>query len=312
MLNQIKNRFHWDRSFKNYLCQILVVIKNFIWKTYQNIKWLPIKIRTKMLEYRCLVKTKKNKLNNNEWGTYLWGYLNFSSLLDKKIKKLKIADNIRKIKIDVGLAYNAPNSAIWLDKLPDRIVFGFEANPENVQELLSGTNRLRNKTCRYVNPKYINERFFIFNLAIDSDEPSFKTFYMTQKDPGTSSLYRPNFFKVKKVIKIPSIRLSDFLDLLPWDKIEYIEHLKVDTQGNDLRVIKSAAQYLKERIVFVSAEYTTKNQYKYSHTEKELDIFMQQNGFTIVEGTQKNLNKTYLNQKFKNLADKLDCSTEGL
>jgi len=312
MTNQIKNLFYRIKSSQNPLCKTLVAAKNFIWKICRNFKLLPTKTQTRALENRCQTETNKNKLDFYEWGNYFWGYLNFNSLLDKKTQKLIITDNIKEIKIDVGLAYNAPNSAIWLDKFADRIVFGFEANPENVRELLDGMNRLRNKTCRYVNPEYINKRFFIFNLAIDSANPGLKTFYMTEKDPGTSSLYRPNFFKVKNVIKIPSIRLSDFLDLIPWDRFQHIEHLKVDTQGNDLRVIMSAGDYLKERIVFVSAEYTTKNQYAYSHTEKELDTFMQQNGFSIIDGTKKNLNKTYLNQKFKHLVNQLDFSTEGL
>ena len=38
----------------------------------------------------------------------------------------EIPENIKNIKIDVGLAGEAPNSAIWLSETNDRYVFGFE------------------------------------------------------------------------------------------------------------------------------------------------------------------------------------------
>ena len=50
-------------------------------------------------------------------------------LLDNKLdsnSKFIIPDNINSIKIDVGLAGEAPNSAIWLDETTDRFVIGIE------------------------------------------------------------------------------------------------------------------------------------------------------------------------------------------
>lgn len=238
----------------------------------------------------------------------LLGYITFKKTLDSKTEKLIIPKEIKQIKLDVGTAMNAPNSAIWLDKLPDRIVFGFEPNIKSIQELLSGKNRKRGSSYKYLDLKYINKRFFIFNLAIDDCSPQLKSFYLTSGDGGNSSLYLPYNFKIKKKTYVPSIRLSDFLSLVPWGRFKYIEHLKVDTQGNDLRVIKSAGDYLK-KIVFISAECTAGG-YEYSHKEEELDKFMKDNNFEIIPGTDKNGNKTYVNKKYKNLINILDYSTE--
>mgnify|MGYP003395162049 CR=1 FL=1 len=103
-----------------------------------------------------------NNLPGSNLGLELCGYLGFSKLLDIKTGKLKIPKWAKQIKIDIGLSFAAPNSALWLDNLPDRIVFGFEPNPENVQELLTGDNRKRGKGFNYASLKYINKKMGSF------------------------------------------------------------------------------------------------------------------------------------------------------
>lgn len=241
-------------------------------------------------------------------GFQFLGYITFKKFLDPKTSKLIIPKKINQIKLDVGTAMNAPNSAIWLDKLPDRIVFGFEPNIRSVKELLSGRNRKRGNSYRYLDLKYINKRFFLFNLAIDDCNPQLKIFYLTSGDRGNSSLHKPYNFRIEEKAYVPCIPLSDFLSLIPWNRFKYIEHLKVDTQGNDLRVIKSAGDYLK-KIVFISAECTAEG-YEYSHKEEELDRFMKDNDFEFIPGTDKGGNKTYVNKRYKRLVNVLDYSTE--
>lgn len=247
---------------------------------------------------------------NSNAGTNFCGYLRFKRALDKKTGKLRIPGKIKQIKLDIGLSFAAPNSAMWLENLPDRIVFGFEPNPENVNEILTGNNIKRGKQYHYVDLKFINKRFFVFNTAIDNSLPGYTEFYMTEGDPGTSSLYKPNIFKIKKKIMIPSIPLTSFFSLIPWQRFKYIEHIKVDTQGNDLRVLQSAGKFLKRRVVFVTAESTAKG-YNHTHTGSQLDRFMKKNGFSVIADTDKGGNKTYLNNLYKNISGDLDYSTEN-
>lgn len=250
------------------------------------------------------------RVPNANLGLQFWGYLAFKNFLDNQAEKIKIPLGITQIKIDVGLSIAAPNSALWLENLPGRIVFGFEPNPENVRELLTN-NIWRRGQYHYLNLKYLNKRFFLFNAAIDNCLPQLKAFYMTRDDPGTSSLIRPKKFKIKKQILVPCFRLADFLALIPWDKFHYIEHIKTDTQGNDLRVLQSAGDYLSKRVVFVTAECTA-NGYVLTQTKAGLDAFMKKQGFRFIQGTEKGGNKTYINQRFRSLLTALDYSSEGL
>jgi hypothetical protein len=44
------------------------------------------------------------------------------------------------------------------------------------------------------------------------------------------------------------------LEAFPWGRIPWIEYLKVDVQGGDLDVLRSAGPWLAERVVYVTAE----------------------------------------------------------
>lgn len=308
ILIKIKKFIKKHQAFKKFLVRFKKIVFSPI-LLIQFIKQIFINIHNKRL------KKKKEAESNyfahqTDSGFLLYGYIKSSRIIDEKTHKLKIPDEIRQIKIDIGLSFNAPNSARWLETLPDRIIFGFEPNPENVYEIISGTNKKRGSAARCLDAKYINKRFFLFNVAIDNGEPYMKKFYMAEEDPGTSSLYEPNYFKIKNVIMVPSIRLADFLSLIPWERFDYIEHIKVDTQGNDLRILQSADSFLSERVLFVTAECSTGNQYIHSHTENELDTFMSQSGFEFIPNTNKNNNKTYVNLKFKHLMNEMDYQTE--
>ena len=50
------------------------------------------------------------------------------------------------------------------------------------------------------------------------------------------------------------INLKMLFDIFPWDKFQYIDYIKVDTQGADLNVLKSAGNYLKDKVVYVTVE----------------------------------------------------------
>jgi hypothetical protein len=54
-------------------------------------------------------------------------------------------------------------------------------------------------------------------------------------------------------IKVPVYSLKHFFDIFPWDKYEYIEFIKIDTQGSDLDVVKGAGEYIK-KVVYITIE----------------------------------------------------------
>ena len=88
-------------------------------------------------------------------------------------------------------------------------------------------------------------------------EPTTMKFYVSQDDCGTSSLYPNNeqhLGKIKEVINVPVYSLKMFFDGFPWERFNYIDYIKIDAQGSDLNILKSAENYLQERVVFVTAE----------------------------------------------------------
>jgi FkbM family methyltransferase len=172
-----------------------------------------------------------------------------------------IPDSCTHVKLDIGLSYNAPQSQSWLSHEDSGLmVFGFEPNPESIACITNKNNPKQHyshgDSLQY---KYIDEgRFNLQQCALSSvTEPSTLKFYVSNNDCGTSSLY-PNdeirLGKIKSVIDVPVYSLKMFFDGFPWDRFQYIDYIKIDAQGSDLNILKSAGSYLNERVVYVTAE----------------------------------------------------------
>jgi hypothetical protein len=50
--------------------------------------------------------------------------------------KIKIPDWCEKIRIDVGLSHNAPNSQNWLESIDNLLVIGVEPNKSSIKVIL--------------------------------------------------------------------------------------------------------------------------------------------------------------------------------
>ena len=82
-------------------------------------------------------------------------------------------------------------------------------------------------------------------------------FYINSNDCGTSSLFKHDeqfLGPMKNEVSVPVVSLKMFFDEFPWDRFEYIDYIKIDAQGSDLNILKSAGNYLSEKVVFVTAE----------------------------------------------------------
>ncbi len=166
-------------------------------------------------------------------------------ILDSKIKSLKI---------DVGLSYSAPMTQNWLKKaeelgtLDNTFVFGFEPVPENIKRILSIDNK-RNDPAHSepLESKYFKHVCVIpIALGSKNDETDF---YLTTKDIGCSSLFKPKDMDFFNKITVPLFRLDVFLEFLDWSKFEYIEYLKCDAQGSDIEIIKGMGDYISKFVL---------------------------------------------------------------
>ena len=225
-------------------------------------------------------------------------YVNFS----------EIPDNITNVKLDIGLSYNAPQSQSWLEHDSNTLVYGFEPNPDSIKSILSG-NIVKRHSCHGtpLNSMYIREkRFHLIPVALSNvEQEDNMSFFVTQKDHGCSSLYYPKselLGPIEKETTVSVFSLKHFFDIFPWDRFNYIDYIKVDAQGSDLDILKGAKHYLRDRVVYVTAE-ADGNQYNgaYNCNIKDILTYMIGEGFEYVDHPNTQdltfLNKKYLDKK---------------
>jgi FkbM family methyltransferase len=217
---------------------------------------------------------------------------------------IEIPEKCTHVKLDIGLSYTAPMSNRWLIKEPNVCVIGFEPN-------IICCNMILNQN---INPED-KSRFKIYNYALsDTNKETKLDFYINGNDYGTSSLYSHNeniLGKIEKIVKVDVISLKIFFDNFPWDRFEYIDYIKIDAQGSDLNILKGAKEYLKERVVYVTAE-PDGHYYIGSDdcNEKNLDDYMESQDFIRIKHPD-TIDPTYLNKKFQHLKDKIWIHQNG-
>jgi len=219
--------------------------------------------------------------------------------------KIKIPEWAKRVKIDVGLSVNAPNSEVWINNDSDLCVFGFEPNTYNVKHLHSGEKIWP----IHLDPSKINKSFFLINSALSNYISDGEDFYCTEGDSGTSSLFEPSFFDVKEKIKIPVITLEYFFNMFPWDKIPHIDQIKIDAQSSDFNIIKGIGNYLIEKIVYLDVETSTRGQYHNLESPNELKSYLEKNGFDCISWN--NFNATFINKKFSEIKQSINYSILG-
>jgi FkbM family methyltransferase len=195
------------------------------------------------------------------------------------------------------------------------MVFGFEPNPE-AYECLNGNYQIYKgwiTSDLVINKKHIDSgRMHIFNIALSNVETiEHMDFYVNSKDCGTSSLYshdQNDLGPIKKIIKVPVYNLKMFFELFPWDKISYIDYIKVDAQGSDLNILKGAGTYLSERVVYVTAE---PDGYQYIGADdcnvSSIVEYMNSIGFICVKHPN-TVDPTFLNKNYLHLKDSIYIS----
>lgn len=199
-----------------------------------------------------------------------------------------------KIKIEVGANKGTETKELASD---GSIVYAFEPTYELLIEYLWPLS-------------YENKNIRILPFAVDS-ENSFKKFNIAGHwDWGCSSLYefsdnlnetwpgRVDFSSTHSYI-VPTITLYDFCELY---KIETIDFLHIDAQGNDFNVLKS----LKDKISIVNEGVieASKNVELYKNTNNKVHSikeYLKLNGFEIIDETINDAVEAEVNIHFKKI-----------
>ena len=190
-----------------------------------------------------------------------------------------------KLRFDIGTSTNMPNGFEWLKEDKKIFVIGIEPHPEHFTAV---KNELKQSNYE--------DRCYLIEAAIDNVSYSTKkTFYgldgpetgcsdktLSGYDTGTSSLKKPKgrfTNSIKEIYNVNTISLKYILDHLDYGIIDYI---KVDTQGNDLNVLKSLGCHIKN-VLTIQSEYDSSGEYQNANTGYELDIFLSENNFEKYE-----------------------------
>lgn len=221
-----------------------------------------------------------------------------------------IPENIKRIKLDVGLSYGAPFSNMWLDKEKDLFIFGFEPNPDCLAILNAGN--IQNQQPFHpesIKDEYLEKYINIIPVALANvAEPTTMPFYSMEKDCGCSSLLEPidpMIGPVKKVVDVPVYSLKHFFDAFDWTRFEYIEYIKIDAQGSDFDIIQSAGDYLKERVVYITAEPEMWQYRSCTHNSVEnMRNYLETQNFIQIQHPNCQ-DPTFINQKFMHLKDEI-------
>lgn len=227
--------------------------------------------------------------------------------------KIKISENIKKLKFDIGISTEAIHTEHWLNHDPDDLcVFGFEplsTSVEATRKYYSQPNSMWKNTPNIINLKWLDNNFHIIPIAIGNTENNVIDFFVTDNDKGCSSIYPPSKLMksrhniaLEKIIQVPIFKLSDFFDILPLERFEYIEYIKVDVQGSDLDVIRSGGNYISEKVVFVTLEpemdlYDGAN----NNSISQMILYMNSIGFDYIRH-ENTCDPTFLNRKFAHLS----------
>lgn len=193
--------------------------------------------------------------------------------------KIEISTTIKHIKLDIGLSYSAPMSQHWLSHENDLIVFGFEPNPEAVNSILEGAKKKEPGHGIPLEKAFIGKLFFLVPCALGLYPEKMVPFFVTKDDCGCSSMYQPKYLGVEHIINVPIFRLSDFFDLFPFDTHPIIDYIKIDAQGADLDIAKSAGSYLQERVIYITLEAETYHYENTVNSDQDIDNYMKSIGF---------------------------------
>jgi len=216
--------------------------------------------------------------------------------MDTYFENISIPDNVKHIKIDIGLGMYNINSTNWLCNESNLFVFMFDPNADSIASSVSSMQNRFNIS---------DKCYTILPVALsDVDEPTTMEFYSMEADGGTSSLYQPIgtvLGPIKQIYSVPVFSLKHFFDRFPWDRFDYIEYIKIDAQGADFDIIKSAGSYLKERVVYITAE-AEDSFYEncLNNTELNMENYLTTQDFVKIQHPNTR-DPTFVNKKFSHL-----------
>jgi len=193
--------------------------------------------------------------------------------------KFNFPEAVERVKIDIGLSVNAPQSQAWITADPGLFVLGFEPVKSNLDQIKAASSDWELK----LSSEFIGSQIALLRTALFSRHiPEGLAMYVTKDDPGCSSLLEPTSFEIDRVERVSVRSLNEILEYFPFDRIPLIDHVKIDAQGADFEILTGATSYL-DRIFAVTLEMDTQEYQKSTNSHEHVQQFMALNNFVLVK-----------------------------
>jgi FkbM family methyltransferase len=174
--------------------------------------------------------------------------------------------------IDVGAHYGESTLETAIQN-PKLRIYALEPN-------LSAASRLIARAPNYfVVPFAVAERNGIADFHISSFDVA--SSLLPFNESTLSSWVGGEGMKVDSVVSVPTIRLDTFMELTGIQKVDF---LKVDAQGADLAVIRSAGRRIDDiGRIMVEVDVSPVRLYEGSASRDEMVSYLQDHGFVLTE-----------------------------
>ena len=194
----------------------------------------------------------------------------------QELENIIASTSLKKLRFDIGLSYCPPNTKQWLQECKDTLVIAVEPVRSSFESSALCLREYKGKN---------NNTLVMMNCAFDNvPEPTTAKINVTAGDPGCSSLFELSEIPYPKdreeIVNV--LPFSYVLSKIDWEKFEKVEYLKVDTQGKDLSIMKSAKEF-HDKFSLVEIESSTNNDYVNAPTQKEVLEYMGESGFRFIE-----------------------------
>jgi FkbM family methyltransferase len=190
--------------------------------------------------------------------------------LRETVVKWARARKYRRVWIDVG-AHEGELTFPFAAADSSLLVYAFEPNLHAASRIMG---RLRNYV---VLPIAVTGRDGSAELQVNAYEPS--SSLLPADEAGVKSWITEQEFKVVGTLTVPTMRLDTFMNEAGIDAVDY---LKIDAQGLDLEVVKSAGDRLRD-VAKVQLEATTVSyrQYEGAPGREVIIEYMNSMGFRL-------------------------------
>ena len=208
----------------------------------------------------------------------------------KKLKKRNL-DLI----IDVG-AHKGETISFFLNNFEIKKIYSFEASDINFKKL--------EKEFLYIKKKFPFTEILIENIALGSKNQSakFKQFYESSSSTFSNINIHSNYFKKKfrflnktkenKFFYEKTIDLICLSEYLTKNNINFIDILKIDTEGYEFEVIKGLQKRISDvDIIYFEHHYDT--MIKKNYTFREINRYLIKNNFQKIYKLKMPFRKTF-------------------